>query len=287
MGLRGGLSGHTRRMGHVRGKLSWPRLSWVLELSSIALGYAAYAVIRVLAPHQQAASFAHAGQVEDVESALGVFVELDANAFLAQHAWLSTCAGYYYATLHFIVTPLLLIWLWRRRQASYAPLRSALVLATGIALVVYAAWPLAPPRFALDGAEDSVIANPLLGHAGHGVSGLVNEFAAMPSMHVGWALWCAVAVVTATSTRWRQLAWLYPVMTTLDVVATANHYWLDAVAGAVVVLVPLFLSGALAWSSPARPQRRAQADWVGPKRSVPGALGGTAGHRGAMGSMRR
>jgi PAP2 superfamily len=69
----------------------------------------------------------------------------------------------------------------------------------------------------------------------HGVTSLINQYAAMPSLHVGWAIWCAAAVVATTHSRWRHLAWLYPAATTFVVMATANHYLLDALAGAVLM----------------------------------------------------
>jgi hypothetical protein len=226
------------------GRLAWRRLPWPIEVFSILCGYVAYSVIRVLAPDRVSASYANAWELEAIEKSLGLFPELDLNAFLSRHSTLQDLATYYYGTLHFVVTPLVLIWLWKRRASLYAPLRSSLVLASVAALVVYATYPVAPPRFALAGTVDSVSLNPLAwDYGGHGVAGWINEFAAMPSLHVGWALWCAAAVVLVCRTPWRHLAWLYPLGTTLVVVATANHYVLDAVGGALIVLVPMLLCG--------------------------------------------
>ena len=223
-------------------RLSWRRLSWSVELFSIGVGYAVYSMIRIMAPHRVLVSYDHAYQVAGLEQAVGIYHELGINAFLSKHTDLGIVSAYYYASLHFIVTPLLLVWLWKRRTWAYAPLRSALVIATALALVVYATWPLAPPRFALPGTVDTVFAHPVVWASG-GVEGFINDLAAMPSLHVGWAVWCAVAVGTTVRSRWRYLAWLYPVVTTLVVVATANHYLLDAVGGAVVVAVPIYLCG--------------------------------------------
>lgn len=230
-------------MNVVAAKLSWRRLPWALEIASIALFYGLYSVVRLLAPHRVGAAFDHASSVASVEQALGLYDEPGVNAFLARHTSLEELASYYYVSLHYIVTPLVLIWLWRNRARAYGPMRSALVLASAIALVIYAAWPLAPPRYAMAGAVDTV--NTVIASSGHGVSGLVNDIAAMPSMHVGWSLWCAVVVARVSQSRFRHLAWLYPIATTAVVVATANHYLLDAVGGAVVVTLPLLLTGAL------------------------------------------
>lgn len=225
------------------GRFAWRRLPWPIEVFSILCGYVAYSVIRVLTPDRVSASYANAWELEAIEKSLGLFPELDLNTFLSRHTTLQDVASYYYGTLHFVVTPLVLIWLWKRRAALYPQLRSSLVLASVSALVVYATFPVAPPRFALAGTVDSVALNPLMWDGGHGVTSWINEFAAMPSLHVGWALWCAASVVLVCKTPWRHLAWLYPLGTTLVVVATANHYVLDAVGGALIVLVPMWLCG--------------------------------------------
>src|SRR5689334_4930538 len=98
-----------------RGRLAWRRLPWPAELLSIGCGYALYSIIRVLAPDRIGASYQHAWELESIEKSLGVFPELDLNGFLSRHELLQDVASYYYASLHFIVTPLVLVWLWKRR----------------------------------------------------------------------------------------------------------------------------------------------------------------------------
>ena len=229
-------------MDAVAARLSWRRLPWAAEVASILFFYALYCVIRVLAPHRLDVALENATDVERLEAALGLNDEAWLNAFLTRHDWLQIVASYYYVSLHYVVTSVVLIWLWRRKHRDYAAMRSALVLASAIALVIYAAWPMAPPRYVMAGAVDTV--HDVLASGGHGVAGLVNDIAAMPSMHVGWALWCAVVIVRLSTHRLRHLAWLYPLATTLVVIATANHYLLDAVGGVVVVAIPLYLTGA-------------------------------------------
>lgn len=227
-------------MDAVGAVLRWRRLHWLVELVSIGIGYGLYSFVRLIAPNTAATP--HAYKVLDIERALGLFHEISLNAALVGHQWLIDFCSYYYATAHFVVTPLVLGWLWVRHAWAYSMLRSALVLATVIALVVYATWPLAPPRFVLPGVTDTVMDNPVI-WAKEGAVEFVNEYAAMPSLHVGWAVWCAVAIVAVLQSKWRHLAWLYPITTTLVVAATANHYFLDAIAGAAVVAVPLGLCG--------------------------------------------
>ncbi len=227
-------------MDEVAAVLRWRRLPWAFEVASIGIGYGVYALVRLLVP--STAAVQHAYTVLDLERGLHIFHELWFNAFLAQHHWLIEFASYYYASAHFVVTPIFLAWLFLRHGWVYPMLRSALVLATVIALAIYATWPLAPPRFVVVGAVDTVFDHPVIWARG-GAAEFVNEFAAMPSLHVGWAVWCAVAAVVVLRSPWRHVAWAYPLMTTWVVVATANHYVLDAVGGTVVVLVPLYLCG--------------------------------------------
>jgi hypothetical protein len=229
----------------VGARLRWRRLPAPIELVSIALGYGLYSMIRLISaqPDRLSQSYAHAYKVLHVEQALGLFHEEPLNAFLIKHESLVVFSSYWYATAHFVVTPFVLFWLFRHRAWAYSMLRSALVIGTVSALVVYATWPLAPPRFVLgDAVTDTVMEHPVI-WAKDGAAEFVNEYAAMPSLHVGWAVWCAVAVVAVLKTPWRHLAWLYPITTTLVVAATANHYFLDAIMGTLFVMVPLYLCG--------------------------------------------
>jgi hypothetical protein len=252
----------------------------MVEVVSIALGYLLYSLVRMLAPTHLYASYAHAYDVLNLERATGLFHELRLNAYLSHHELLEDLSSYWYNTAHFVVTPLVLVWLFRHRPRLYPTFRSALVLATVTALVVYATWPLAPPRLVIPGTIDVVVSHPVLWARG-GAAGFVNEFAAMPSLHVCWAVWCAAVMVALLRTPWRHLAWLYPATTTLVVLATANHYVLDTVAGVAVALVPLALCGV-------RPRHLLEGIEVPPGRALgrraPGAPTGTAGRAGAIGA---
>jgi membrane-associated phospholipid phosphatase len=142
--------------------------------------------------------------------------------------------GAMYLTLHLAVSGLCLLWLHRRRPAAFPFVRTALLLASGLALVGYLAFPTAPPRLAGVGLADTI--------SGHGVdlnhglaSSLYNPFAAMPSMHVGYAVIVGASLVRHGGRAWlRALGALYPALVVLVIVATGNHFLLDAVAGATV-----------------------------------------------------
>jgi hypothetical protein len=143
----------------------------------------------------------------------------------------------YYDSLHFPVLVATLIWLFVRHRDRYKQLRTTLVGLTGACLLVQLI-PVAPPRML---PETGLVDTAIRYHQsvyGSTAGFDPDQLSAMPSVHVGWAILVAVAVITTLRSRWRWLAVLYPVMTTLAVIVTANHFWLDGiVAGLILVLV--------------------------------------------------
>ncbi len=222
---------------------SWSPRLW-REIALIAVFYGAYTLVRLLIPHDETAAYAHAGQVMRLEHALGPNVELRLNRALLHAPTLARMANIFYATAHFAVTLTVLAWLYRRRPRHYRWLRTSLLLATAVALVGFWVYPLAPPRF-LPGAGfvDPVTALHSFGlYSSPQAGSLTNQFAAMPSMHAGWALWCAVAVIVSIRRPLiMTVAALYPVVTITVIFATANHYLLDAVAGVLVMAFALLV----------------------------------------------
>jgi PAP2 superfamily len=228
-----------------RVSLAWPRLPAAVEVAIVAVSYLGYALVRLAVKASRTSAFAHAAELWRAERLLHLDIEPSLNHLAAAHAALAEGAGYYYGLLNFIVTPLVLAWLYLRRPAAFGPLRSALVLSTTAANLVFWTWPVAPPRFAIPGMTDVLVRYHILGAGdAHGPDSLVNLYAAMPSLHVAWAAWCAAAVVIATRSRWRYLAWLYPAATTFVVLASANHFVLDVLAGLVVMTLGLLAARA-------------------------------------------
>lgn len=178
-------------------------------------------------------------------------VEASLNAGLKDVPVLAVVCSYYYATLHFIVTPLVLIYLYRRHPTGYGPARTALILATSAALIGYFLLPTAPPRMLAGSAfTDTLSSVSKWGWWGNeasaprGFGALTNQLAAMPSMHVGWALWSGWCLWRfARSRAVRVLGIAYPVATTLVVMSTANHYLVDGLAGSALVA----LAGSAVW----------------------------------------
>jgi PAP2 superfamily len=163
-------------------------------------------------------------------------------AFLP-HPLLVQAANLYYAGLHFAVLIICLVWLFVRHRSSYSRVRTTVVLFTFMSLAVQFI-PVAPPRMLPgDGMIDTAIK---YGQSVYGSDAGFNpdQLSAMPSVHIGWALLIAVVVVHVSTSRWRWLALGYPVLTTLAVVVTANHYWLDGLAAAVLLALALLVQRA-------------------------------------------
>jgi hypothetical protein len=211
------------------------------ELALIAAVYATYDISRIFVEGARHSAFDNADALMDLENATGIAVERALNSALSAHTVLAVTADYLYATTHYIVTPIVLVWLWKRHRSSYSRARTVLAVATVLGLIGFTLMPVAPPRM-LPGYIDTMARYASYGwwsgdaSAPRGVGQWTNEFAAMPSLHVGWALWCACQVIKhARALPTKVLGGLYPVVTSLVVVSTANHYVLDAVAGVVVI----------------------------------------------------
>jgi PAP2 superfamily protein len=169
------------------------------------------------------------------------------------HPLLIQVFNLYYLGLHFPVLIACLIWLFVRHRQRYGKIRTTIVIFTAISLLIQF-LPVAPPRMLPgDHMVDTAIR---YGQSvyGNGAGFNADQFSAMPSVHVGWAIIVALAVITVCRSRWRWLALGYPLLTTLVVVVTANHFWLDGIAAAALLgLVLLAQVSFAAW----RPWRRA------------------------------
>jgi len=194
-----------------------------------------YRVGRLFGDKDPARGTRNAHRILDIERAVHLPSEQHLQAIVLRVPDLVRAANIYYAFVHFTITALVLLYLHQRRPGQYLRFRRALVAATAGGLVVELLVPASPPRM-LAGFVDtgklygpSVYGNPAKDH-------LSNQFAAMPSLHVGWALLVAMAMIAAHTTRWRWLWLLHPVLTLFVVVVTGNHYWLDTIVGSALAL---------------------------------------------------
>ncbi|MGK5629587.1 phosphatase PAP2 family protein [Streptomyces sp. URMC 123] len=244
-----------------------PRHRWWTELPLIAVVYVAYSAGRLLARGDVSTAVDHGLAILRFEQALGINAEHPLNRLFTEHPALGIPADFVYASLHYLVTPAVLIWLWRRRPERYRGARAWLMASTMIGLIGFTLLPTCPPRL-LDSGYGFVDTMAQYGSYGwwggeasapRGLGGLTNQYAAMPSLHVGWALWCGVILYRFGRTPLtKALGVAYPLITTIVVMGTANHYFLDAVAGAAVMGVGLLVAPPLL-----RLTDRARAAWIG------------------------
>jgi hypothetical protein len=214
-------------------------LYWWAEVLAIGLFYLIYSAIRNADKVRTVAAFHHAKQLMDWQSALGINHEQTINEWALHFKPLVVAANYFYGSMHFVVTIGVAIYLFKKWPDDYPRWRNTLGIATAIALIGFRFWPLMPPRL-LDtmpdahyGFVDTLAKYPTLWTFNSGaMKNISNQYAAMPSVHCAWALWCACALVPRVRHTWAKvLAGLYPAMTVSVIVITANHYFLDAVGG--------------------------------------------------------
>ncbi len=237
-------------LGPVRRWLNAPRPHLVREIVLMGSLYATYSLIRNLAPTRHDAAQENARAILDAERTIGLDIEKALNHIVSDTPWLAYPAIYYYATLHLLATFAVIVWLYRCRPLQYAQARGVLLVMTLIALAGYYLYPLAPPRLMEGGGYiDTSVRYELWGYTpSEAVTSISNQYAAMPSMHFGWALWVGVVLALLARTRLvRMLGVLYPIVTLVVIVVTGNHFVLDAVAALLIFLVaPFILTGLVA-----------------------------------------
>nr|WP_151483798.1 phosphatase PAP2 family protein [Streptomyces albicerus] len=220
-----------------------PRL-WV-ELAFTALLYWAYSLTRNAVPAHRTAALHRAHEILGTERELHLNIELAVNHAADKADWLIVGMNYYYyATLHFIVTAAVLVWLYVRHPGRYRSVRTALYAATLLALVGFAFCATAPPRFLTgQGFIDTVVTHRTWGSWASGdVASLSNQYAAMPSVHIIWSTWSGLTLAFLACRTWvRVLGVCYPLATFTVILATANHFVTDAAAGAATLGVGFLL----------------------------------------------
>ncbi len=231
---------------------------WLDALRQVSLfgaAYLAYRLVRGLVEGDANAAFAHARDLISLERDLHVFVEPSIQAWASGSHFVMVASSWLYVNAQTTVTVAALVYLYVRHNRSFYFVRNMFMIAMAIALVGYAVFPTAPPRFLPEwGFIDSVAdyAGVHVGHTSAAMSALVNPYAAVPSMHVAFAL--MIGWPLARLVRWRVLRvlWLlYPFLMAFVIVVTANHFIFDAVLGALTAGASAY--GAR-WLARARPQ---------------------------------
>lgn len=235
-------------------------IRWWREILLIALFYVGYGIVRnrfgsaAVGPVH---ALNNAEIVIELERALGLYFESAMQGWFLGWDTFIAVWNVFYGLLHFSVTFFTMMWLYLKFPEAYQRWRTTGLLCTGLGLVGFALFPLMPPRLLGDcgpygaclpdaGFVDTMVHYGGLWSFDSGTfQTLSNQYAAMPSIHFAWAFWCFLALRGRVRSGWgRLLVYLYPPLTLFAVVVTANHYWIDAAAGAAAVLV------ALAWAAP-------------------------------------
>jgi PAP2 superfamily protein len=215
------------------------RLYWWVEIVAIVAFYLVYSAIRNANEGGEADAYRHARELIDVQRALGINWEESLQDWALGFRPLIIAMNYFYGSMHFIVTAGVGVYVYRKWSNDYPLWRNTLALSTAIALIGFVTWPLMPPRLLDDsyGFVDTLARYPTFWSFNSGaVSKISNQYAAMPSVHCEWALWCACAMVPRVRSGAAKTAFvLYPVLTVTAIVLTGNHYLLDAVGGFAVL----------------------------------------------------
>lgn len=210
------------------------------ETGLVCALFALWQVANGAAHTSTAGGIAHGRWVWDAERTLHLPSETSLQRLVLGQHWLVRAANYYYDTAHLTGMVIFLVWLWLRHRDRYPHWRNVVVAFTAIALVIETI-PVAPPR--LIGGTGLVDTAMLYGQSVYAFVGstFADQYAALPSIHVGWAVLIGVAVYRCSSGWWRLVGPIHAVLTILVVVVTANHYWLDGVAAGVVLAAALVI----------------------------------------------
>ncbi len=248
-------------------------LAAALEAALIVALLAAYRWVRFLLDGEVNVAGANASWLWQIERLLQLPNERAVQQWALSWESLSRWSNIYYVGAHFPGTALLLVWLFLCKPAEYARARAELVLLTGLGLVIHALFPLTPPRLASElSFVDTMQSVGPSAYPPGADDGIANQYAAMPSLHVGWALLVAVVVMRVARSRLRWLVWLHPSATVFVVVVTANHYWLDGLVAGALLMGVIGCVGSRTWNTVERlPPRLANstARAILPVRSAP------------------
>lgn len=248
------LLARVRASGLIRG--AGERPSAVVEVLGLPLLFVIFSRLHAAAAKDFAVATANAQALQSAEHAAHLDIERAANAWLAGHVLLSYLAVYVYRGYYAVILGVL-VWVFIRHADVYRQVRRTMVAMLLLVLPVYFAVPMSPPRFSLPGVVDIVATYDLPGNDSWGTAA-GQSFTAMPSMHVGWSLWCAYAAWAALRVAHPRLAllpWIFPLLMAAVVLTTGNHYVLD-IAGSVALVTAAIV---VAWAA-GRPWAGRRAD---------------------------
>jgi hypothetical protein len=217
-----------------------------VEIAALFVLYGVYELVRGFGETSATAALANAEKIVALERKLGVYGERGVQELAELVPGLPGLLGLAYIGLHFLGTTLALLWVYRRHRDRFPLVRNTLIASTAVSLVVYVLYPVAPPRLAGLGFADTVTEHAGLNLSSDLLGSLYNPYAAVPSLHFGYALLVGVVLGTLAAQRWLRIAgYAYPLAMLLIIVATGNHFVFDAAAGGGAVAIGWVLARAL------------------------------------------
>jgi PAP2 superfamily len=225
---------------------------WAFEVALFAVGILVYQLSRALVIGDAPAAFENAIAVLNFERSTGLSVETSIQEFALTHLSVTKALNLFYVYGHYTITPIFFVWLYRKRRKWYPFVRNAFFTANGIALTMFMVFPVAPPRYlSSQGFIDTLRSiSDIDLHTGT-LAGWFNPYAAVPSMHFGYALMIGlVAFFLFRSWPLRIVGLIYPAIVFFAITGTANHYVLDAFAGSVVIATAFLLVRGWGWARP-------------------------------------
>ena len=228
----------TPAKGYRTGRRAGRPLAARQQLAVIALVYGVYLLIRAVGSiggDERAVD--NAGSVLGAERALGIDWEAPIQDWFLGHGWLASTANAFYLFAHWPLIAIVAVWLFRRVPDGFRVLRDAMYLSAAAAFVVFAVVPVAPPRLSVPALSDTLVGRVGGAHDVLQPTRFMNEFAAMPSLHLAWNLLLGLVIMRFARAQWVRLTGAaIPILMSVAVVATANHFVLDVVGGVVVAL---------------------------------------------------
>lgn len=231
-----------------------PRLYWWRELLTIGIFYGVYTAVRNfgIASDATGEAFRNAKQMIRLERALGLFQEHRIQDAFIDWTWFIKFWDVFYGSAHFIVTIIAIVLMFRSHPERYPVWRNTLAVTVFLALIGFALYPLMPPRLLAQHGLDYGFVDTLQEVGGlwsfnsGTMSKISNQYAAMPSLHFAWSTWCACVLVPMIKPVWgKVLMAMYPVITVFCIIVTANHYWIDAIGGGIVLGIGYLVGGKL------------------------------------------
>ena len=216
---------------------------FIAEATLLYAAYFCYFLVRGLVKDQASTAQINAHRIVDLERSLRFFFEAEAQQFALRFDWLINSMNLVYVWFHWPVIVIVLIWLFVERPGEYALYRNAILISGALALLIFAFFPVAPPRFMPEfGFIDTIEQRSYSQHVLL-PSGLANKYAAMPSLHAGWNLLMGLALVrNARQPLVRAAGVVIPILMTMSIVLTGNHYVLDFVVGDLLAVFGLVLA---------------------------------------------